>query len=74
MALNRSAGVWQYLVFAYHTSLTRTVFPAAYHYKWEQKIGRLGRVLNDYELRFMVNMDFRYVSIIQRQAIQLHDT
>ena len=37
----------------------RTVLPAAYHYNWEQKRGKFGRKLNDYELRLMVNMDFR---------------
>ena len=42
-----------------HLKRIRTVFPAAYHFKWEQKRGKFGRKLKDYELNITVNTDFK---------------
>ena len=43
----------------------KTVFPAAYSYSWENKVGKYGNALPDFELHISVNTNYMSDTIMQ---------
>ena len=43
----------------------KTVFPAAYSYSWENKVGKYGNVLPDFELHISVNTNYMSDTVMQ---------